>query len=71
MKVKKYKLKTHKSTAKRLKVTASGKIIRKKISSRNNSHKVNMRGKARKLMPEKFVIDSKANVKKVKKLLNI
>ena len=71
MKVKKYKLKTHKSTAKRVRITGSGKIIRKKMSSRNNSHKVNMRGKSRKLIPERFVIDSSANVKKIKKLLNI
>lgn len=70
MKVKKYKLKTHKSTAKRLKLTASGKVIRKKLRSKNNSHKVNMRSKDRALVPDKFVISTKANVKKVKKLLN-
>lgn len=67
--MKKYKLKTHKSTAKRFKVTASGKVIRKKLQNRNNSHMVNMRKNARKTIPEAFVITSKANVKKIKKLL--
>ncbi len=67
--MKKYKLKTHKGTAKRFKVTANGKVIRKKLQNRNNSHMVNMRKNARKAIPEAFVITSKANVRKIKKLL--
>ncbi len=67
--MKKYKIKTHKSTAKRFKVTANGKVIRKKLQNRNNSHMVNMRKNARKAIPEAFVLTSKANVKKIKKLL--
>jgi len=67
--MKKYKLKTHKGTAKRFKVTANGKVIRKKLQNRNNSHMVNMRKNARKAIPERFVITSKANVRKIKKLL--
>jgi len=64
------KLKTHKATAKRFKLTGTGKIIRKKLQSRNNSHAKNMSGTARKSMPESFVINSKGNIKKIKKLLN-
>ncbi len=67
--MKKYKLKTHKSTAKRFKITGTGKIIRKSLQNRNNAHKVNMRKAARKQMPESYVIKSKANIRKIKKLL--
>lgn len=67
--MKKYKLKTHKGTVKRFKVTANGRVIRKKLQNRNNSHMVNMRKNARKAVPESFVITSKANVRKIKKLL--
>ena len=68
--MKKIKLKTHKSTAKRFNLTATGKVIRKKAQGRNNSHLKNMRHASRKLMPETFVITAKADVKKIKKLLN-
>lgn len=66
----KYKLKTHKSTAKRFKTTATGKIMRKKMRNRNNAHLKNKRKSQRKLVPENFILTSKGNIKRIKKLLN-
>ncbi len=68
---KKYKLKTHKGTAKRLRVTGTGKIMRKKMQLRNNAHLKSKRGSSRKLNPGSFVLTAKGNIKKVKRLLNI
>jgi len=68
--MKKYKLKTHKSTAKRFKVTGSGKIMRKKLQLRNNSHRKTKSKGARKKMPENYVISAKGQVRRIKKLLN-
>ncbi len=65
----KNKIKTHKSTAKRFKLTAKGKVIRKKQQNRNNAHLGNMRKAARKLIPENFVIVG-STAKRIKKLLN-
>lgn len=67
--MKKYKIKTHKATAKRLKITGSGKVSRSKQSKRNNSHLKNKRHSSRKLNPESFVISAKGEVKRIKKLL--
>lgn len=69
--MKTYKIKTHKGTAKRFKVTGTGKIIRKKMRNRNNAHLKTKRKSARKLVPENFVITSKGTVKKIKRLLNV
>ncbi len=69
--MKTYKLKTHKGTAKRLRVTATGKIMRKKMQLKNNAHLKSKRKASRKLNPESFVITSKGNIKRVKRLLNI
>ena len=69
--MKKYKIKTHKGTAKRFKVTGTGKIIRKKMSVRNNAHLKSKRKSARKLEPDNFVITSKGTVRKIKRLLNV
>lgn len=66
-----YKLKTHKGTAKRLRVTATGKIMRKKQQLKNNAHLKSKRKLSRKLNPSAFVISSKGNIKRVKRLLNI
>ncbi len=67
--MKKLKFKTHKSTAKRLRLTGSGKIVRNKQSGRNNSHLKNMRKSAKKIMKENLVISARGTVKRVKKLL--
>lgn len=67
--MKKYKLKTHKSSVKRFKITGTGKVVRRELQNRNNSHMVNMRKRARKLVPGSFVITSRSNIKKIKKLL--
>jgi len=68
---KKYKIKTHKGTAKRLRITATGKIMRKKQQMRNNSHLKSKRKSSRALNPEAMIISSKGNVKRVRRLLNI
>lgn len=65
----KLKVKTHKSTAKRLKLTSTGKIIRNKQSSRNNSHLKNMRKSAKRIMKDNLIISAKGTVKRIKKLL--
>lgn len=68
--MKKYKLKTHKATKKRFKLTGTGKVIRKSLQKRNNSHlKTKSRG-ARKKMPGSYVISAKGQVRRIKKLLN-
>lgn len=69
--MKKYKLKTHKSTAKRFKVTGSGKITRRRQQKRNNAHLKTKSRAQRKLNPENFVITAKGQVKRIKRLLNI
>jgi large subunit ribosomal protein L35 len=68
--MKKYKLKTHKATKKRFKLTGSGKVVRKDLQSRNNAHLKNKSRAARKKMPKSFVISAKGEVKRIKKLLN-
>ncbi len=68
--MKTYKLKTHKGTAKRFRVTGTGKIIRKKMQLKNNSHLKSKRKSQRKLVPGNFVLTSKGNVRRIKKLLH-
>ena len=62
----KYKLKTHKGTAKRFHITATGKILRIK------AHKSHLRrkkpGRVRRLYDEKISM-SPTDVKRVKRLL--
>jgi len=65
------KLKTHKATSKRVKLTGSGKIIRNKQQHRNNSHLKNARKSTKKVLKDRLVITSKAEIKKIKRLLNI
>ena len=67
--MKNYKVKTHKATAKRFKLTSTGKVIRKKMQTRNNSHLKNKRKSTRKLVPEKFVLKAKGDIKRIKILL--
>lgn len=68
--MKKYKLKTHKATAKRFKITGTGKIMRKDLQTRNNSHAKRKSRGARKKMPESYIISAKGQVRRIKKLLN-
>lgn len=69
--MKTYKLKTHKATAKRFKVTGSGKIIRKDLQKRNNAHLKSKGRAARKKMPKSYVISAKGQVRRIKKLLQV
>lgn len=60
------KMKTHKSTAKRFKVTSTGKLMRTKIGKshlrRNKSKRV------RRLFDEYMEVTDKASVKRVRRL---
>lgn len=60
------KRKTHKATAKRLKVTGSGKILRRKVGASHLRRKKSKRAKRqfRKILPV-----SKADAKRVRKIL--
>ena len=68
--MKTYKLKTHKSTSKRFKLTGTGKVIRKDLQKRNNSHLKSKSRGARKALPKSYVITAKGDVKRIKRLLN-
>jgi len=68
--MKTYKLKTHKSTSKRFKLTGTGKIKRAAQQMRNKAHRKNKSSAQRKINPEAMVITAKGNVKKIKRLLN-
>lgn len=69
--MKEYKLKTHKSTSKRFKVTGTGKIMRKSLQKRNNAHLKNKSRASRKKLPGSYVISAKGQVRRLKKLLVI
>ncbi len=60
------KMKTHKSTAKRFKVTATGKLMRTKIGKshlrRNKSKRV------RRLFDEYIEVSQRSSIKRVKRL---
>jgi large subunit ribosomal protein L35 len=68
--MKKLKLKTHKGAAKRFKITASGKVIRKKLRNRGSSHRRTKDHGARKDLQDRNVIE-KTEAKKIKKLLHV
>ena len=59
---KKYKLKTHKSTAKRFKVTGTGKVVRTKGGKSHLRRRTSKRTKAK---LDKMVAVSKADAKRV------
>lgn len=65
----KNKIKTHKATAKRFKLTGTGKVKRSFKQNRNNSHLVNKRKSARKIIAEDLVITGNW-AKRIKTLLN-
>ena len=64
--MKKYKVKTSKSAAKRFKKTGTGKLVRMKA---NKSHILNKKTTKRKRNLRKDVVVDKANVKTMKKIL--
>jgi large subunit ribosomal protein L35 len=60
------KMKTHKATAKRFKVTATGKIMRTKIGK---SHLRRRKAKrVRRLFDEYLVVSDRANIKRIRRL---
>ncbi len=66
------KIKTHKATAKRFKITGSGKVARTHQQKRNNAHLKSKKSRSEKrLNPDSYVINAKGQVKRIKKLLNI
>jgi len=62
----KYKLKTHRATAKRFKVTGSGKLMRTKIGKGHLRRNTSKRTKA--LLTEMVEVKSKGIAKRVKRL---
>ena len=64
--MKKYKLKTSKSAAKRFKKTGTGKLVRMKA---NKSHILNKKTTKRKRNLRKDVVVDKTNEKTMKKIL--
>ncbi len=62
----KYKLKTHRATAKRFKVTGSGKLMRTKIGKGHLRRNTSKRTKA--LLGEMVEVKSKNIAKRVKRL---
>ncbi len=64
--MKKYKVKTSKSAAKRFKKTGTGKLVRMKA---NKSHILNKKTTKRKRNLRKDVVVDKTNVKTMKKIM--
>lgn len=64
--MKKYKVKTSKSAAKRFKITGTGKLVRMKA---NKSHILNKKTTKRKRNLRKDVVVDKTNEKTMKKIM--
>jgi large subunit ribosomal protein L35 len=62
------KQKTHKGTAKRVKVTGTGKLVREQA---NNQHKFEYKSSTRKRRLDQDQVVSPADAKRLKKLLGI
>ncbi len=62
----KYKLKTHKATAKRFRVTGTGKLVRTKIGKSHLRRKASARSKA--LFSEMIPVKGKGIIKRVHRL---
>lgn len=60
------KMKTHKSTARRFKVTATGKLMRTKIGKSHLRRKKTKR--VRRLFDEYMIVTHKGSIKRVKRL---
>ncbi|MCU1614845.1 MAG: rpmI [Frankiales bacterium] len=62
------KQKTHKGTAKRVKVTGTGKLVHEQA---NNQHKFEHKSSTRKRKLDRDAVASPADAKRLKKLLGI
>ena len=62
----KVKLKTHKATSKRFRVTGSGMLVRTKIGKGHLRRRTSKRTKA--LLPEMLPVQSKGIIKRVRRL---
>jgi large subunit ribosomal protein L35 len=65
-KLKRYKLKTHKSTAKRFKLTGSGMLMRTKIGKGHLRRNTSKRTKA--LFSKMLPVQGKSYIKRIKRL---
>ena len=66
VKVGKYKLKTHKATSKRFRLTGSGMLVRTKGGKSHLRRRTSKRTKA--LLSEMIVVQGKSIIKRVKRL---
>jgi large subunit ribosomal protein L35 len=64
--VRKYKLKTHKSTAKRFKVTGTGKVVRTKGGKSHLRRRTSKRSK--RLFSRMLEVSNKKEVKRIRRL---
>jgi large subunit ribosomal protein L35 len=62
----KYKLKTHKATAKRFRLTGSGKLVRTKIGKSHLRRRTSKR--AKRLFTEMLPVQGKSTIKRVRRL---
>ena len=62
----KYKLKTHKATSKRFRLTGAGKLVRTKGGKSHLRRRTSKRAKA--LLPEMLTVKGKSIIKNVKRL---
>ena len=65
-KQKKYKLKTHKATAKRFRVTGTGKIVRTKIGKGHLRRRTSKRTKAK--LDQMLPVQGKGYIKRIRRL---
>ena len=66
VKTKKYKLKTHKATSKRFRLTGSGKLVRTKGGKSHFRRRTSKRTKA--LLDNMIAVEGKGMVKRIKRL---
>ena len=66
VKVKKYKLKTHKATSKRFRLTGSGKLVRTKGGKSHFRRRTSKRTKA--LLDSMIVVKGSGLIKRIKRL---
>lgn len=66
VKTKKYKLKTHKATSKRFRLTGSGKLVRTKGGKSHFRRRTSKRTKA--LLDKMIVVEGSGLIKRIKRL---
>ncbi len=66
VKAKKYKLKTHKATSKRFRLTGSGKLVRTKGGKSHFRRRTSKRTKA--LLDEMVTVEGRGMIKRIKRL---